>query len=143
MRLRFSLRWLFLATMAVAVACCWLVFPTINAQSFARAVAVRNFERADSYFRYSRDRFLLKLNDKYWRFHAQAELEPLSLSQLLRGQRLLKLYVAFGDAGPMRSQGYAVLVTRAGMLSPSPMIGGAVGGMGIARTTSDTQHLAS
>jgi hypothetical protein len=130
MRLRYSLRRLFLATIIAALCSYWFMLPTINARQFVRSVAAANFEHADSYFRSAKDRFLSDLNEQHWRFHARTELEPWSFRQFIRGRRLLRLYVAYGDAGPIQSQGYTVVVTRAGLLSPSPMVGGGFGGGG-------------
>lgn len=145
MRLRYSLRRLFLATIVAALCSYWFMIPTINARRFAGSVAAANFERADSYFRNAKDRFLFDLNEKHWRFHARAELEPWSFQQFMRGRRLLRLHVAYGDAGPMQSQGYTIIVTRAGLLSPSPGAGGGggFGGGGIARHYLKTRYIAS
>jgi hypothetical protein len=119
------------------------MLPTINARRFARSIAAADFERADSFFPNAKDRFLFNLNKKHWRFHARVELEPWSFRQLIRGRRLLRLYVAYGDAGPVQSQGYTVVVTRAGLLSPSPVIGGGSGGGGIANHYLNTRYVAS
>ncbi|MCI0332409.1 MAG: hypothetical protein L0228_04205, partial [Planctomycetes bacterium] len=89
MRPRFSLRWLFLATALVAVLCYWLVYPTVVANRFVRSVAAKDYALADTCFQNPNDRILFDLNENHWRFKAQAELEPQSFTQLLRGLRII------------------------------------------------------
>jgi hypothetical protein len=103
----------------------------MNAQRFVRAVASGNYELADAHFRNTDDRFLFDLNEKHWRFQARAGLEPWSFRQFMRGERLLTLWVAYGDAGPMRFRQLTIIATRAGLLSPV-VSGGLGGGGGIA-----------
>ena len=132
MRLRFSLRTLFLTTTIVAAACYWLILPTINAQGFVGAVASKNYELADTYFRDPDDRFLFDWNEKRWRFMAHAGVEAWSFGELMRGERRVRLRVMFGDAGPMRTGNWTVIATRGGLLSPDPAWGGgSFGGEGI------------
>jgi hypothetical protein len=132
MRVRFSLKLLLLTIAFASLACYWLMLPTINAQRFIGAIELGDYKRADSYFRCERDRFLFKLNEKHWRFHARTELDPWSFGQLIRGHRVLRLYAAYGDAGPMISNGFTVIVTRAGLLNPEAQSwGGGSGGGGI------------
>jgi hypothetical protein len=133
MRLRFSLRTLFVATTIAAAGCCEFVLPSVNARRFIEALAAKHYERADAYFRDANDRFLFEFHDKHWRFVARAKLERWSLRQFLRAERLLILSVAYGDAGPMRSRMFVVVVTRSGLLTPQPtFVGGSFGGGGIA-----------
>jgi hypothetical protein len=137
MRFRFSLRWLLLATAIVAACCYWLVLPTIIAKRFVRAVASANYVRADACFADPNSRFLSKLNDKHWRFLARAELKSWSLTGSRLGNRLIQLGVSYGDAGPIRSFSFDVIVTRAGLLTPVPtMTSGGFGFGGLARTES-------
>ena len=103
-RLRFSLRTLFVAATVVAVVCYWMIRPTIIAERFVRAVSAKNYERADACFRSVDDRFLLEMNEKHWRFFAQAELQPGSYKEFVRGHRRIELQMSYGDAGPMVTQ---------------------------------------
>ena len=122
MRLKFSLRTLFLTTAIVAVACYWLILATINAQRFVGAVASENYELADTCFREPDDRFLFDWNEKRWRFKAEAWLEPWSFREFMRGERLVRLQVIYGDAGPLRRREWAVTATRAGFPRPKPVM---------------------
>ncbi|MEX2306976.1 MAG: hypothetical protein WD738_05260 [Pirellulales bacterium] len=133
MHLKFSLRTLFLMTTVVAAGCYELVRPTLIAQQFISATDSKDYERADTCFRDTGDRCLFDLNEKHWRFLARAELQPWSFRQFMRGERLLTLSVAYGDAGPMRSRSFTVIVSRAGLLMPQPAaFGGGFGVGGIA-----------
>ena len=123
MRLRLSLRMLFLVTTIVAAACYWLILPTVKAQHFVRAVASQNYELADAYFHNSSDQFLFDWNDKHWRFKAEAEVEPWSFDEAMRGERRVSLQVMFGDAGPIRTGNWTITATRGGLLSPNPSDG--------------------
>ena len=120
MRWRFSLRTLFVLTTLFAGMCYLLILPSIHAQQFAHAIATENYELADSSFRDQNDRFLADWNEKHWRFKAKAELGQWSLSEFVRGRRLVRLWVMYGDAGPMRGQEWIVIATRAGLLQPQP-----------------------
>ena len=120
MRLKFSLRALFVATTIVAASCYWLMLPTIKAKRFAHSVATENYQLADAYFRDPDDKFLHDWNEKHWRFKAEVELEKWSFSELIHGERRVRLRVICGDAGPMRGSEWIVEVTRGGVLSPNP-----------------------
>jgi hypothetical protein len=131
MRPRFSLRTQLVLTAIVAAGCYWFVLPTIMAQRFARAVDAENYTLADSYFRDTDDQFLHGWNEKHWRFHAQASLNPWSWRELARGERSVNLGVAYGDAGPMRSANWIVIMIWCGLLKPEPTLSGGHGGGGI------------
>lgn len=132
MRLKFSLRALFVTTTIVAAGCYWLMLPTIKAQRFTRAVASENYELADSFFRDPDDQFLHAWNEKHWRFQAVAKLEQWTFRELVRGERSVSLRVAFGDAGPMRAGNWVVVATQSGLDEPEPLwSGGGMGGGGI------------
>jgi hypothetical protein len=130
MQLRFSLRTVFVLVTMVAGACYWFMLPTIYARGFVDAVAAADYERADALFCNVDDPFLCKLNQKHWRFHARAQLKPSSFRAFIRGERRITLTVAYGDAGPMRAESWTVPVTRAGLLTPQPILrgGGSMGG---------------
>jgi hypothetical protein len=131
-RFRFSLRVLFLVATIAAALAYWAVSPTLHAQQFLRALHAANYKVADECFRSQESRFLLDLYDKHWRFITRANLEPWTFAQLLSGKREIRLHVAYGDAGPMRSLVFNVFVTSAGLLAPEQVFRGASSGMGIA-----------
>ena len=95
MRLRFSLRTLFIVTTLLAAAFYWFVLPTLTAQRFIRAIARGDFQAADAYFSDDGDRFLKMWNDKHWGFLPQAELLPLSLAQLLAARREVRIEITY------------------------------------------------
>jgi hypothetical protein len=145
MHLRFSLRTVFVLVTIVAGASYWFMLPTIYARGFVNAVAAADYERADEYFRNPDDRLLCEQNGKYWRFIARAKLESSSFGALLRGRRRVTLTVMFHDAGPLRTQEWTVSVTRAGLLTPQPVLrrSGGFGGGGLAGRIDHPLHTGS
>jgi hypothetical protein len=131
MRPRFSLRALLIFTAAFSVfSYYWTVMPRATAQRFVGAVLEQSYELADGSFRDRQDRFLSNWNEKYWHFKAGAELEQWSLSDFIRGERRVRLWVMYSDAGPLRALEWTVIATPAGMRSPeSAMVTGISGGI--------------
>jgi hypothetical protein len=113
------LRTLLTLTAILADGCYWLILPTIHAERFVRAVSAADYERADDCFRDPNDRFLLGWNSRHWHFSANAEVEPWSLAQLMRSERLVRLRVTSGDA-TVRTRDWIIPATRAGALEPQP-----------------------
>jgi hypothetical protein len=131
---RFSLRILFLITTVAAFLSYWMMAPTLKAKQFVQALNAGNFEAADDGFCNQEDRFLLELYEKHWRCIAWADLQPWTFAQLLRGDREITLHVGYGDAGPMRSFTFNVIVTGAGLLAPEQVFRGSSSGMVIAHS---------
>jgi len=129
-RIRFSLRFVFIIMTIVACLCYVLMLPTLNAQRFVAAVSAQDFEVADGCFRDPNDRFFADWNEKYQRFQMRANLEPWSLGEFVRGKRMIRLSVAYGDAGPLRLETLVVPATPAGLLAPQKVGGGFGGGGG-------------
>jgi hypothetical protein len=90
MRPHFSLRSFFAFATLVALFCAWCVLPSIAARQFVRALADGNYKTADDMFLNSKDRCLEQWDDKLWSFHASGRLAPLTIGQLIRGQRLVQ-----------------------------------------------------
>lgn len=58
MRLRFSLRTLFILTTVVAGLCVWFMLPSIMARRFLATIAKEEYKSADEFFQNANDRFL-------------------------------------------------------------------------------------
>jgi hypothetical protein len=95
MRLRFSLRTLFLLTTVVAGVCLWFMLPTITARRFVHAVAKEDYKSADSCFLYDDDQFLVARSNKHWGFRSSAELLPFTFDQLLNNRRDVRIGVTY------------------------------------------------
>jgi hypothetical protein len=98
MRLRFSLRTLFLLMTCVAGLCLWFLLPTFNAKKFLKAIDAEDYASADRLFANPRDGFLADWAANRWGLRATANLQPLTFTQLLHNRRELLVglrYFAF------------------------------------------------
>lgn len=96
MRFRFSLRTFFVLIALVAAFCYyWFVRPTAVAQQFVQAVAAQDYVAADRCFQNADDQFIADSSQEYWAFAADAKLSPVSLGQLVRGQRHVQLHFRY------------------------------------------------
>jgi hypothetical protein len=95
MRLRFSLRAMFVATTLVAALCCWFLLPTFTAKRFLNAVANEDYQSADDLFRNSGDRFFAEWSDKRWGFRSTAEMRPITLAQFFQNRRDLVVEISY------------------------------------------------
>jgi hypothetical protein len=118
---------MFLAVTIIACGCYWLMLPTLNARRFVEAMRAENYRLADGCFRDPNDRFLVDWNERYWRFQVRANLETWSLGEFIRGKRMVRLSIAYGNAGPLRFDVLNVSVTPTGLHSPQK-IGGSIPG---------------
>jgi hypothetical protein len=87
-RFRFSLRTLFIVTTLAAIACGWLVLPTLRAKRLAKAIDSNNFAAADRMLARSEDAFL---EDSASADRVFAHIEDVGLLDLLTGQRKLSV----------------------------------------------------
>jgi hypothetical protein len=117
MRLRFSLRMMFLATTVVAGVCYWLILPSVKAGRFVRAIEAADFEVADRCFCNSDDRFLVAWKNIFWSMKAYAQVEPLSIRQLIRGER--HVTVTVDHAGPDGTSTAGIIANRTGLEAPN------------------------
>lgn len=97
MRMRFSLRTLFVVTTAASLLCGWVVLPWVSAKRLIRALASENYPLADRYFRNPEDRFFVAWADKRWAFRATGELAPWTFTQLVRGRREVAVRLTYFD----------------------------------------------
>jgi hypothetical protein len=95
MRLRFSLRTLFLLMTIVAALCFWFLLPTLTAQRFLTALAAEDYQSADTFFRNADDRFLADWANKRWSFRSSGELLPLTFHQLWRNKRAMHVEITY------------------------------------------------
>jgi hypothetical protein len=95
MRLRFSLRTLFLLMTIVAALCLWFLLPSLTAQRFLAALAAEDYQSADANFRNADDRFLAEWSDKRWSFRSNGELLPLTFDQLCSNKREMRVETTY------------------------------------------------
>ncbi len=95
MRLRFSLRTLFITTTIVAGLCVWFVLPTLSARRFLAAVANEDYKSADSFFRNPDDRVFEQWANDRWSFRSSSKLPWPTIGQLLRGQRQVCVEISY------------------------------------------------
>src|SRR5438046_871248 len=95
MRLRFSLRAMFIVTTLVAALCCWFLLPTLTAKRFLNAIANEDYKSADELFRNSDDRFFEDWSNKRWAFLATAKLQPLTVGQFFQNRRDLLIEIRY------------------------------------------------
>lgn len=113
MRPRFSLRSFFVFATLIALVCAWCALPSIAARQFVRAIAEGDYKTADDMFINSKDRCLEQWDDKHWSFRVSGRLAPLTIGQLVRGQRLVQFnlnYFALDQS-----------VNRSGLLAVTPL----------------------
>jgi hypothetical protein len=118
MRPRFSLRAFFVFATLVALVCAWCVLPTIAAKQFVRALANGNYKAADDMFVKSKDRCLEQWDEKHWSFHASGRLEPLTIGQLIRGQRLVQFNLNYFALDQTVNRNGLLAVTPLGAKAP-------------------------
>src|SRR6478735_6083983 len=95
MRLRFSLRTLFLLMTVVASLCLWFLLPSLTARRFLAALGSEDYHSADTFFRNTDERFLADWSDKRWSFRSSGELMPLTFDQLWRNKRKLRVETTY------------------------------------------------
>jgi VanZ family protein len=87
---RFSLRTIFVVMTFVAVACYWMMLPTINAQRFVHAIQTGNYASADNFLRNTEYRFFEDAQTASALGHDPV-IWPLTWRDLWNGQRHITL----------------------------------------------------
>lgn len=95
MRLRFSLRAMFVLTTLAAAMCFWLILPTLTARRFLTAVASEDYPSADTFFVNADDRFLADWAGTRWGFRTSGELLPLTLANFVHFQRSVRVEIKY------------------------------------------------
>jgi hypothetical protein len=72
----------------------------------------------DKCFHDSKDQYYAKLEREYWTFKLQANLEPRTLSELLRGERHISYQLSIGGPRPLIGQSGTIVSTARGLQSP-------------------------
>src|SRR5262245_11202609 len=95
MRLRFSLRLLFVLMTVVAAVCLWFLLPSLNARRFLVALKSEDYQSADKLFSKTEDRFLAEWAEKRWSFRSSGELMPFTFDQLWHNRRELRVETTY------------------------------------------------
>ncbi len=65
------------------------------AKRFIAAIAAQDYAAADKLFNDPGERFIVTSAEKYWAFRPRAELLPITIKQLLSGERRLDLHCKY------------------------------------------------
>lgn len=95
MRMRFSLRTLFVVTTVAALFCGWVVLPWVSAKRLIRALASEDHALADRCFCNPEDCFFTAWAEKRWAFRAAGETTPWSLRQMICGRREVAVRLSY------------------------------------------------
>jgi VanZ family protein len=110
----YSLKTLFIAMTIVALACYWLMLPTMNAQRFVRAIHLHDYATAESLFASEDDAFPGSFKD-YDHFVANAQLASLTWDDLWKGERRVSIAINYGDDGGIIGCGADIHARRDGL----------------------------
>jgi hypothetical protein len=113
-RLKFSLRWLHLASALLPAGLYWLALPTLNAQRYAAAINRGDFAAADKLCLDPERRFPGDWT-KHTTFEPRARLKPASWQDWRSGRRELYVAISYGDGGGIASCGVELEATRNGI----------------------------
>jgi hypothetical protein len=112
--LRFSLRFLLLATAMIPLVLYWFALPTLYAQRFTAAVSSGDYEAAERLCVDRADPF-----PGHWKKHKTFQPRPmiqdLTTSDLWQGKRELFVGIAYGDGDGLASCGVECTATRRGI----------------------------
>jgi len=119
MRIRFSLRTIFILLTLLACSCyLWLTRPSQVAHRFAHSINTENYHAADRLLP-DGDEFLVGWADKRWAFKASAEVRPLTFAQLLAGRRYVDVHVSYFDLDHTATRQVELAATSRGFKSPA------------------------
>ncbi len=106
-RLQFSLRALMLAVTVCAIACYWIVRPTLIANRCLAAIKSHDYQAVDEQLQtLGTDRQLANIH---------IELAPLTLGQLMRGERWLSGYLPRGERMEDYDFWFSFRITQTGL----------------------------
>ena len=95
LRLRFSLRTLFLLTTLVAGLCLLFLLPTFNAKNLLKAIDAEDYAAADKLFSDPHDRFLADWFENRWGMRTTAQLLPFTFGQFCHNRREVLLEITY------------------------------------------------
>jgi hypothetical protein len=119
MRLRFSLRTLFILTTLTAIACAWAVLPALTAKRFLNTLAAKDYQTADQFFRNPSDQFLATWAEKRWAFGATGEMAPWTFGQVLTGKREVVIRLGYFEFDQNGSRTATIAATALGLGQPT------------------------
>ncbi|HEX5104051.1 MAG TPA: hypothetical protein VFV87_09590 [Pirellulaceae bacterium] len=111
---RFSLRWLLLASALIPAGLYWLALPTLHAQRYAAAINRGDYAVADKLC-VDPSRPFPGDWPRHKTFEPKASLKPVTWHDLRTGRRELFVGIAYGDASGLASCGVEVSATRRGI----------------------------
>ena len=112
--IRFSLRWLLVASALIPAAIYWLALPTLNARSYAAAINRGDWAAADKLCT-DRQRAFPGDWTRHVTFQPRAALKPPTWSDIRHGRRQLYVAIAYGDGHGLASCGVELEATRSGV----------------------------
>lgn len=111
---RFSLRWLLVASALIPAAIYWMVLPSLNAQSYAAAINRGDYAAADKLC-IDRERSFPGNWTRHATFQPKASIKPATWSDWRSGRRQLYVTIAYGDGHGLASCGVELEATRRGI----------------------------
>jgi hypothetical protein len=114
MRLRYSLRALFVFVTLVCLGVGWLALPTIRAQQFVAAIERKDYAAAERLFAEQEDTFPGSFK-QHQHFEPRVSLKPLTWHDLVHRERNLYVAVTYGDGTGIAGCGVEVRSTASGL----------------------------
>jgi len=114
MRLRYSLRALFVAVTLVCLAIGWLALPTLRARAFVSAMGDEDYAAAEKLFTNQQDIFPGDWKD-HRHFEPRVFLKPLTWHDLISRERQITVGVAYGDGSGIASCTVEIKATADGL----------------------------
>lgn len=112
--LRFSLRWLLVASALIPAGLYWLALPTLYAQRYAAAINRGDWAAADKLCIDPRESFPGDW-PQHKTFQPRASLRPATWQDVRSGQRQLMVGINYGDGDGLASCGVEAIATRHGI----------------------------
>ncbi len=113
--LRFSLRWLLVASALIPAGIYWLALPTLYAQRYAAALNRGDYPAADALCIDPQRGFPDDWPRQHKTFHPRASLLPATWQDVRSGQRQVVVGINYGDGNGLASCGVEITATRRGI----------------------------
>jgi VanZ family protein len=118
---RYSLRTLFVVMTLGALACYWMMLPTMNAQRFVRAIQQHDYATAESLFMASSKKFPGDFKN-FPVVELEPSLQPLTWSELWKGERAIFVTISFGNTKAATTTGVAGVFAYRRGLAMHPLV---------------------
>jgi hypothetical protein len=112
--LRFSLRWLLVASALIPVGIYWLALPTLYAQRYAAAINRGDWTAAEKLC-VDPQRSFPGDWPQHKAFEPRASLQPVTWQDVRSGQRQVVVGISYGDGSGLASCGVEIAATRHGI----------------------------